>query len=57
MKRTLVRFCWKCREKTKHRIKFLNGDKESYFQCTCAICGKESMVQKGEILEAVNTNV
>lgn len=33
-----------CKDKTKHQLKYLGGEKESYYLATCKICGNESYV-------------
>jgi hypothetical protein len=39
------RECNNCHDKTNHRIKYLGGEKESYYESKCGKCGYISYVQ------------
>ena len=37
------RDCWKCKQRTNQRIKYLRGEKESYYEATCS-CGHYELI-------------
>lgn len=36
--------CYPDREMTRHRVKYLTGEKESYYQLRCSRCGWERTI-------------